>query len=135
MSIKENIARAKEKIENVSTFYEGNEYLQSLVNSEDLYHMFSEWGGNILISIKENYPLWVETLREVRKFSGKLGALSNWYSTGKMLFKYENALIEVRFQCDPDKVPEELLPSKTCRVEKHTIPESEEYSIICEISE
>lgn len=100
----------------------------------DVDIMFYGFNQSILISVNHDYELLVNILKAFRKDTGMKMKQSNWFACGSMIFSWTNSLIEIRFSCNPKEVPQELMPSTSCKVVKEIIPEDVSYSIVCAVN-
>lgn len=88
----------------------------------------------LLIRVRDDYDLLLTTLKTIRKGKKKeLKIRTNWFSCGVMLWSWEIEQLDVWFECSPDAIPIELMPSDTCRVEEHIEEPKKTYSIVCDI--
>lgn len=89
----------------------------------------------LLIRTK-NYENMLRVLKLLRDSTGSPMPLGvAWYSCGQMLFSWKSENIELWLECDPNNVPEELLPSKDCEVKKMDDKVEECYAIVCPVPE
>lgn len=125
------ITKNQERLSKIREYVENSNELDKW---DDIDIMFYEFNQAILISIEHDYQLLVSVLKAFRKDTGvELKQDNSWFSYGVMIFNWKNSLVEIRFRCNPENVPEELLPSTSCKVVKEIIPEEVSYSIVCNI--
>jgi hypothetical protein len=135
MSIEKLVITLHEQEEATRALRNVVELSEALVNIEEwkLGHIsYNIYDDCVLITTK-TYPQTLRALKVLRQETGqpmKLGM--HWYSCGVMLFKWVSDHFTVRFECPPDAIPPELMPSEGCEVEE-SIQTQKTYSIVCPV--
>lgn len=87
--------------------------------------------NRILLHVKE-YSDVSKLLKILRRFTNEKFRLSNWYAD-EMIFEWSYTNIRVWFKCSPKLIPEELMPSKTCKVVETMSKPMKDFNIVCEV--
>ena len=56
----------------------------------------------------------------------------DFYSCGRMIFTWDMGFMKIWFECEPDLIPSELLPSDKCRIKEYTTEAEKRYTIVCD---
>lgn len=135
MTIESLVVRLHEKEE------EARDLRNVALMSEALMNIEEMGLGNLLYSILNNrilietndYGKHLRALKMLRKETGQPMPLGmHWYSCGLMLFKWESDHFTLRFECDPEDIPPELMPTDGCTVKKETTT-NVSYAIVCPV--
>lgn len=132
MKIIEELRESREQFRALEELLETSEFLREFPNSRITYDLHTP---KFILSVAHDYAELVETMKQVKKIAKDLKFDMNWFSSGVMLFSWKSELVHIWFRCYPDQIPEELMPSSTCKVVKTMRPVTEEYQIVCEVSE
>lgn len=131
MKIIEELRESKEQLEAIEKLLETSEFLRLFEGGRIGFN------GNIpkiILKISHDYLEFIKTIKEVKKISKNLRYNHNFYSCNVMIFTWEDDLIKLWFECYPDEIPSELMPSSDCKVVKTEKTVEENYTIVCEVN-
>lgn len=131
MKLIDQLTESKEQFKSLDNLIETSEYLRDFKNSR------IGFDGNIpkiILEVMYDYPEFVKIIKEVKKISKDLKFNHNFFSCGVMIFTWESDLIKLWFQCNPEEIPSELMPSSSCEVIKIERTIEESYQIVCDVS-
>lgn len=111
---------------------EENENLQQLINMPKV-SSFVGVGQRQLIVRTYSYPQLLDMLKLANKIlPGKMEFDMNWFSAPHMIFAWGQEWLKIWFDCEPEQIPPQLMPSETCKVEVEERIEKD-YRLVCEV--
>ncbi len=119
-----------ERNERLATIIEGSDFIKGF-NEKRL--SYDSGGAHLILTVSSDYLTLVETIKEIKKTERELEYRHNFYSCGVMIFTWKSEYINIWFRCKPENIPKELMPSKSCRVEKTESHVEEDYQIVCDL--
>ena len=85
----------------------------------------------LTVANSDNIPV---VLKMLHRLGYHLKMVNSFYCSGDMNFIWREKYVELWYCCSPDNVPEELLPSKDCVVNKVISKPEVDYVITCPIN-
>jgi len=129
---------SKKKIEEVRNQIVRIEEVFELIPADSMLWQYSlgflSTNFTLLFKVADDYEKLKVVLHEIRSITGIPTTFNmHFESDGNFVFVWDTTAIQVWFICAPDKIPEALMNSETCKVVEVDVPSSKRYSIVCGI--
>lgn len=123
--LKTKVSEFKRFTSTVDSFIENN---KPFINKHDV-----RMTGNSVIISSYDYDKTKQIIKYMRRSTGHQFKFKHSFYCDSMIFVWESGFFQIWFNCDPENVPAELMPSKDCTVEKQIRPEQVDYRIVCKV--